>query len=82
MEVVMLRWLTSRLPKRVIKKGIEYYPQIWFLWWHYNWESISYQAIAPCGHSSMADAIKEAERVWGKREPKPKEPIQVVWRGK
>lgn len=78
----MLRLLTSRLPKRVIRKGREYYPQIWFLWWHYNWESIAYQAIAPCGGSSLEDAINEAERVWGKREQKPTEHVQVVWRGK
>lgn len=78
----MLRWLTSRLPKRVIKKGSQYYPQIWFIWWHYNWEYISYQAMAPSGWDTMAEAIEEAERVWGKPKPKPKEPVQVVWRGK
>lgn len=78
----MLRWLTSRLPKRVIRKGAQYYPQIWLIWWHYNWETIGYQAMVPSSWNTMVDAIKEAELVWGRREPKPKKPVQVVWRGK
>lgn len=78
----MFRWLTSRLPKRVIRKGAQFYPQIWFIWWHYSWESIGIEAITQCGYAQLDTAISEVQRIWGKRKPVKRDPIKVVWSGK
>lgn len=68
-----------KLPKRVIKResGL-FYPQVWFLWWHYVWK--------PCGarwttkwFNNMDKAVHFLNIAWKAEVPKS---VTVVWRGK
>lgn len=46
-----------KLPKRVIKREDgRFYPQVWFLWWHYVWTDYYFSWVAE-SFRNMDDAI-------------------------
>lgn len=73
----MWKWLMRKMPKRVITyDNKEFFPQVWFLWWHYCWNGISEFAM-PDSYSNMSDAIDCLKIRWAPTEKKIK---KVVWK--
>lgn len=72
----MLDWLIRNLPKRVIKMDGLYYPQVWFLWWHFIWSDAS-EFSYRLYYYTLEDAVFALKCRWRKREPTNK---TVVWR--
>lgn len=56
-----------------------FYPQVWFLWWHYVWKTY-YESWTPESFVTMDEAIQLLETRW-KDYSVPKS-VTVVWRGK
>ncbi len=74
----MWNWIIRKLPKRVLKIESYYYPQVWFLWWHYRWIQF-YDGYTAERFSSLDEAICMLDYRW---KPKLKSKKTVVWRGK
>lgn len=74
----MFDWLLRRLPKRVLQLNDGYYPQVWFLWWHYVWQSY-YDLHTPVVFRMPDDAIYFIKHQWNR---KPTSTKKVVWTGK
>jgi hypothetical protein len=73
----MLKWLIRKLPKRVITyEGVEFFPQVWFIWWHYLWTDCGELARAEC-FQSIGEAVHCMEIRWETDERRVK---TVVWR--
>lgn len=72
----MFDWLIRKLPKRVIKMHGLYYPQVWFIWWHFIWSDASEFAYRVYD-DTLDDAVYILNNRWKKREPVEK---TVVWR--
>lgn len=74
----MWKWLMRKLPKRVIKRenGI-FYPQVWFLWWHYVWTTY-YESWTPESFETMDEAIRLLETRW--KDCSVPKSVTVVWR--
>lgn len=72
----MFDWLIRKLPKRVIKMDNLYYPQVWFLWWHFIWSDASEFAYRLYNYT-QEDAVFTLKYRWKKREMTNK---TVVWR--
>lgn len=72
----MFDWLIRKLPKRVIKMYGLYYPQVWFVWWHFIWSDASEFAYG-LYYDTLEDAVHVLNNRWKKREPAEK---TVVWR--
>lgn len=75
----MVKWLMRKLPKRVLKVGNFYYPQVWLIWWHYVYHVVGYDSIAPREYTTLEAAINMLNTRWRKQE-KPEK--SVVWRGR
>lgn len=76
----MWKWLMRKLPKRVIKRENSiFYPQVWFLWWHYVWTTY-YESWRPESFATMDEAIRLLATRW-KDYSVPKS-VTVVWRDK
>lgn len=74
----MFDWLLRRLPKRVLQLNDGYYPQVWFMWWHYVWQSY-YDLRTPVVFRMQDDAIYFIKHLWNRETPSTK---KVVWTGK
>lgn len=68
-----------KLPKRVITyDGKEYFPQIWFIWWHYLWTDCGEFAKAEC-FETVDQAVDWMEIRW---KPEKKRIKKIVWRSR
>lgn len=75
----MWKWMMRKLPKRVIKRETDlFYPQVWFLWWHYVWKAY-YDSWTAETFTNMDDAVHFLNIAWKAEVPKS---VTVVWRGK
>lgn len=72
------RAFIRKLPKRVLLENKIYYPQVWFIWWHYVWEGIA-EYCSPAYYSKLEDAKSFVEHNW---DPIKKPKKEVVWRSK
>lgn len=66
--------LMQKLPKRVLKVGDMYLPQVWLIWWHGIFEG---DAVSTLKYEQFEDAVWVLEHRWERK----KEPRSVVWRG-
>lgn len=72
--------LMRKLPKRVIKReNGNFYPQVWFLWWHYVWTTY-YECRTPESFETMDEAIRLLETRW--KDCSVPKSVTVVWRDK
>lgn len=53
-----------------------YYPQVWFIWWHFIWSDASEFAYQ-LHYYTLEDAVLTLNYRWKKREPANK---TVAWR--
>lgn len=75
----MWKWLMRKLPKRVITyDGKEYFPQVWFIWWHYIWTDCSELATAEC-FKTIDEAVDWMKIRWAPEEKRLK---KIVWRSR
>lgn len=75
----MWKWLMRKLPKRVITyDGMEYFPQVWFIWWHYIWTDCGEFARTEC-FKTIDEAVDWMKIRW---EPEEKRRKKIVWRSR
>jgi len=68
--------LMQKLPKRVLKVGNMYRPQVWLLWWHGIYDG---EALSPLEYDKLEDAVWVLAHRWEREEPAKR---TVVWRGR
>ena len=74
----MWKWLMRKLPKRVITyDGKEFFPQVWFIWWHYIWDANCTEFWIGYSFKTVEDAVNFMEFHW---EPEKKSVKKIVWR--
>lgn len=71
----MINWLMRKLPKRVLKVGDMYRPQVWLLWWHGIYDG---EAVSPLEYDKLEDAVWVLAHRWEHKESAKR---TVVWRG-
>lgn len=69
-----MNWLMRKLPKRVLKVGDIYRPQVWLLWWHGIFDG---DAVSPLEYDKLEDAVWVLAHRWKRKEPAKR---TVVWR--
>lgn len=73
----MWKWFMRKLPKRVITyDGKEYFPQVWFIWWHYLCTDCGELAIKEY-FDTVEAAVDFMEILW---KPEEKCVKKIVWR--
>lgn len=73
----MWKWFMRKLPKRVITyEGKEFFPQAWFIWWHYIWTDCGELAMTEC-FQTVEEAVHCLEIRWAPEEKRVK---KIVWR--
>jgi hypothetical protein len=69
-----------KLPKRVITyEGKEFFPQVWFIWWHYIWDTNCVEFWRGFYFKSVTDAVNFMEFHW---QPDKKPVKKIVWRSR
>lgn len=72
----MWKWFMRKLPKRVITyNGMEFFPQVWFIWWHYFWTDCGELARTEY-FQTLDDAVDWLKRRW---KPEKKRIKKIVW---
>lgn len=71
----MINWLMRKLPKRVLKVGNIYRPQVWLLWWHGIYDG---EAVSPLEYVKLEDAVWVLAHRWERKEPAK---CTIEWRG-
>lgn len=66
--------LMQKLPKRVLKVGNMYRPQVWLLWWHGIYDG---EAVSPLEYVKLEDAVWVLAHRWECELPTKR---TVVWR--
>lgn len=75
----MWKWFMRKLPKRVITyDGKEFFPQVWFIWWHYFWTDCSELARTEC-FKTLDEAVDWLKIRW---QPEEKRVKKIVWRSR
>lgn len=70
-----MNWLMRKLPKRVLKVGDMYRPQVWLLWWHGIYDG---EAVSLLEYDKLEDAVWVLAHRWEHKESAKR---TVVWRG-
>ena len=70
------RAFMRQLPKRVLIYNGIYYPQVWFIWWHYVWVSCS-EVVTPEFFAGLESAKFFIEHNW---DPITKPKKEIAWR--
>lgn len=75
----MWKWLMRKLPKRVITyEGKEFFPQVWFIWWHYFWTDCGELARTEY-FNTLDEAVDWLKIRW---QPEKKRVKKIVWRSR
>ena len=72
------RAFIRKLPKRVLLENKMFYPQVWFIWWHYVWYGVGEFSQQWC-FDYLDNAKSFVEHNW---DPIKKPEKKVVWRSK